>query len=582
MRRAIPLLIAALLIATLPGCGNDPEETNADEPASTPDAVEAPDFFVEEGQQRGLLWAHTSGASGRRFMPEMLGSGVALFDADGDGDLDCLLINGGPLPGVKEPAPNALFFNNGQGRFSRRLPLGALSAPESYGVGCAVADVDGDGDLDVFVSNWGPDALYLNDGNGKFRDVSKESGLSGSSWGASAAFGDVNGDGLPDLYVSNYLVWTMDKHSPCFQRDVEIYCGPAPFPGERDQLYINLGGGRFRDETADRFEESPEAKGLGVVMCDFDHDGDLDIYVANDETPNNLFVNDGSGSFTDIGPESGTALSSDAQPEAGMGVAFADYDNDGREDIAVTNFEDQTNSVYRNEGEGFFEEMSFQTGIGYDSRPMLGWGIGFVDFDQDGWKDLFTANGHIYDNAERLKEGASWAQQNRLNLNLGNGRFGPGSDHAIPALQLKAVSRAAAFGDIDNDGDIDVIVTNVDDRPHLLINNGAKGGSLQVQAEDEHGLAIAGTRIELQIGETRQYQSQQGSFSYLAHNDTRVHFGTAEAKLVDAVVIHWLGGETLRFESVPSNGLLRVRRSGDAQFFPRGKDQDPKPLRPTR
>ncbi len=554
MQRTLPVGTLLLVLSALlwMSCGDD--SASPDNGSSVPEDSAPRELFTEESLARGIHFVHSTGATGQRFMPEMLGSGGALFDADGDRDLDLLLINGGHLPGAKGDALNALFLNNGSGIFDAVKGAGGLEGRRDYGVGCAVADIDNDGDLDVFVTNFGPDRLYINNGKGIFTEEGLRRGITGTSWGSSAAFGDVNGDGLLDLYVANYLKYNLRDHQECHQGRHPIYCGPQPFDGARDALFINQGKGRFRNETNSRVKPLPEEKGLGVAMVDFDHDGDLDIYVANDETPNNLWENDGNGNFADIALIAGVALSHDAAPEAGMGVAFADYDNDTFEDIIVTNFEDQVNSVYRNTGDGLFDEVSFKVGVGYDSRPLLGWGVGFVDMDNDGFKDVFYANGHIYDNAHLLNDNATWEQPNRLQMNRRDGTFGPTSDVVCAALKTKKVSRAAIFGDIDNDGDIDVVVTSIDDSPELLINHAPHRNFLTVDVVSAKGTYIPGARVLVKTKTKTQSQTVQGGYSYLAHNETRVHFGLGDEEEALSITVFWPGGKKSELKTAIRSG----------------------------
>ena len=548
-RSIVGMVLAFALVA---GCGKGPGSSgNSGGGASANPAATLE--FKDERKERGIDFFFQAGRTGKRWMPEQLGGGGAFFDCDGDHDLDLLLVNGGPLPGSDDRAPNALFSNDGRGWFTKVAGAGGLGGGRDYGVGCAVADVDIDGDIDVFITNWGPNRLYLNDGKGRFTDATEGSGIVGAAWSASAVFGDIDGDQLPDLYVTNYLDYDITKHKPCYQRQYEVYCGPQPYAGVADRLYKNLGGGRFEDRTAKAFNETTAGKGLACAMCDFDHDGDLDIYVANDQTPNFLWQNDGKGSFANIADLAGCASSKDAAMQAGMGVAFADLDNDLFEDIVVTNFEDQVNSVYRNTGDGFFEESSYQAGIGYESRPNLGWGVAAVDFDLDGWKDLMFSNGHIYDNADVLREGSKWAQRKCLHLNLTGGKFGTSVGTGGPALAVERVGRGLLWADIDDDGDIDVLVSNIEDVPDLLVN-GRNGGNA-VRVAPVHPKAktpLYGARVEIDCGGKKQSQSCQGSSSYLASNDPRVHFGLGEAKAVDKLTVHWLGGSKTSFGPVPA------------------------------
>ncbi|HGY91017.1 MAG TPA: CRTAC1 family protein [Planctomycetes bacterium] len=555
--RGIPTFLLIVLAASCGGSKQDSSTSTSAAPSTGGDF--APSFdFADETIDRGIDFVNDTGATGKRWMPEQLGGGAAFFDCDGDGDQDLLLINCGPLPGSESPKDNVLYINDGTGFFRPSRNPGDITAGADYGVGAAVADVDLDGDLDVFLTNWGLDRLYLNDGKGTFTRAD-DSGITSHLWGASAAFGDLDGDGLPDLYVVNYVDYDIAKHSPCFQRDIEVYCGPQPFNGQPDFLFKNLGGGKFKDVTRKAFPGKPPAgKGLGCAMADYDHDGDLDIYVTNDQTPNLLFKNDGHGVFEEIGELSGVAVSRDGMNEAGMGVVFSDYDNDLLEDIVVTNFEDQTYSVFHNEGDDFWMEVSWETGIGYETRPRLGWGIGLLDFDHDGWKDLFFANGHIYDNARKINDASRWKQPNTLHRNLGNGKFAKAAK--IAALAKAQASRAAAFADIDNDGDMDILVTNIDDRPQLLVNrrNETPGShfALIATAHPKAGTPILGARIVITANGMSQSQTCQGTYSIFSSNDPRAHFGLASSPTIDTLDVHWIGGAVDHYESLPADHLI--------------------------
>lgn len=516
------------------------------------------DFFVDEAAARGVDFRFVSGRTGKRWMPEQLGGGGALFDADGDGDLDLFLTNGGPLPGSDDPGPNALYLNDGAGRFTPVPDAGGLAGGRDYGVGCAVADVDLDGDIDVFVTNWGPDRLYLNDGHAHFTDVSAANGIvADADWGASAVFGDFTGDGLPDLYVTNYLAYDIANHKPCHQQVHEIYCGPQPYDGVPDRYYVNLGGGRFADRTA--------GKGLAAGVLDYDRDGDLDIYVANDQTPNFLWQNDGTGKFTNVAFIAGIASSKDGAMQAGMGVAWSDFDGDGLEDIIVTNFEDQVNSVYRNDGDGFYSECSYQVGIGYESRPYLGWGLALEDFTNDGLRDLVVSNGHIYDNAELLNDRSSWAQRMRFHKNLGGAKFASAEGAGGAAFDRKTVGRGLIWGDIDDDGRLDLVHANLEDKVQVLMNHGAAGHWLKVAVVDEKAKTpIIGARVTIRAGTFMSASSVQPGSSYLASNDPRVHFGLGEKTAIDSIEVAWPGKTTRVFGPVDADRMVLVSREGDA------------------
>lgn len=557
MSRSAALLLATGLLVV--ACGPSESTPTARKAAAAP-RDERP-TFIDRTSVAGLDFVHDSGKTGARYLLEMTGGGGALFDMDGDHDLDLLCINGGPLPGSENPKENALFRNLGQGRFERVENAGGLAAGEDYGQGCAVADIDADGDLDVLITNFGVDRLYLNDGQGRFEEK-RDAGLGGAGWSASCAFGDLDGDDRPDLWITRYLSWSLAIHEPCFTRDVPIYCGPQPFAGVRDVVLRNRGDGRFEDVTERWVTPSPKGKGLGVAMADFDHDGDLDVYVANDQTPNNLFENDGRGRLEEIGDLAGVHVNRDGESEAGMGVAFADFDNDQREDVVVTNYQDQVNSVYRSEGDGLFREDSWEVGVGYPSRPMLGWGVGLFDFDNDGWKDLFVGNGHVDDTAHRLSDYGRYAQPDTYLRNAG-GRF---EEAETVGLDIACVTRGVAFGDVDDDGDIDILCFDLDARPRLLVNETAGGHWLKVSPLTEQGAPALGARVVVDLGDSKISETVQAGTSYLTCSDPRLHFGLGQATAVESVTVHWLGGDTTRCGPVPAGHELRLVRKKPARL----------------
>ncbi|MEZ6196898.1 MAG: CRTAC1 family protein [Planctomycetota bacterium] len=554
MRTSGILVLAALLAA--PGCGDATGPRPRSEAAVSPGVLRLTDVSAT----CGVDFRHDAGMSGRRWAVEQLGAGGALFDADGDGDLDLLCLNGGPLPGSPAPKANVLFLNDGRGHFTRAAEIGDLADPEGYAVGCAVADVDADGDLDVLVTRFGEDALFLNEGPARFRRAT-DSGIEGGGWSASAAFGDLDGDGRPDLYVTRYLDWTLETHEACYRRELEIYCGPQQRAGLPDRVYRNLGGGRFRDVSAEWFASPCDGKGLAVAMGDADGDGDLDVYVANDQTPNFLWINDGRGRLEDVAVIAGVAVSRDGVAEAGMGVVFEDLDGDGDEDLAVTNFEDQTNSLYANEGGGFFLEVSWEAGLGFTTRGDLGWGVVAPDLDLDGRRDLVFANGHVYDNAGAIRDDSRWEQENRIFLGREGLRFVEPDPRPLP-LALRRASRGLVTGDIDDDGDPDLVFFDLARAPQV-IRNDTVGTTLLVNAIDARtGTPVIGAEVRIGSGGRESSGRVQGARSFLGHSDLRVAFGLAGAPVVDWIEIRWPDGTRHRREAVPANSLVTVDTTG--------------------
>ena len=532
--------------------------------------------YVDVTEESGVDFHHVNGATGRKYFPETMGNGAAFFDFDGDADLDLYLVNGAPLPGYEAASTpvNELYRNNGDGTFGvADIAAGARDA--GYGMGCAVGDVDNDGDRDLFVTNYGPDAFYQNAG-GLFEEATAAAGLIDSSWGSSVAFLDYDVDGDLDLYVANYVHYELAFAD---RLDLEPYVGadaegtgealktyqhPRNFPGAEDRLWRNEGDGTFVDATrlaglVDTVDTA--GRGLGVVAADLDDDGWPDLYVANDAVPNFLYGNNRNDTFREIGARSGVAVGRDGQWEAGMGVDAGDFDSDGRFDLVVTNFEQEPVSLYRNTPGGFFPHVSDATGLGLITLRDLSFGIGFLDYDNDGYQDLFVASGHVLDNIDQLDRSTTWAQQNMLLRNQGpdNGwRFTNVSNDTGPGLQLVHPSRGAAFADYDDDGDIDILVTNSGGRPNLLRNNGGNAGNwLAVRALDRHGRDAVGARIVVSYGSREIVREVRAGYSYLCHSDLRVHFGLDTALVAD-VRIRWPGGTEQLLPEVRANRYVAV------------------------
>lgn len=502
--------------------------------------------FVEVAEESGIRFTHTDGKSGKRLFNEQYGSGGGFFDYDNDGDLDIYLINARPQEEqVDATLPtNVLYRNNGDGSFTDVTRVAGVG-DTGYGVGATTGDYDNDGDTDLYLTNFGPNILYRNNADGTFTDVAASAQVADTGWGTSCAFADFDNDGFLELYVSNYAKYTPEADKPCHRHDIPVYCGPSSYPPQPDLFYHNNGDGTFANLT----EQSgllnvPAAHGLGVAVGDSDNDGDADIYVANDQDFNFLFQNRGDGTFEETGLLSGVSCSDIGEAEAGMGVAFADYDNDGRLDITVSNFQNETNTLYHNEGDNFFIDATIPAGVAEHTHRYLGWGIDFFDYDNDGYKDIFVANGHTMDNIAEVDRSTTTPQQNLLFRNLGDGRFADVTAQMGEGFGLVKTSRAAAFGDYDNDGDIDILVTNWNQTADLLRNEGGNRNNwIQVKAiGTESNRSAVGARVKVVAGELTQYAEVKSSGSYLAFSDFRVHFGLKDAENIDLLEIRWLSG----------------------------------------
>lgn len=545
--------------------------------------------FVDVAAEAGITFRHESGASGRHYNPEFTGAGLCAFDYDGDGWVDLYAANGAPLPGFEpagDPPRNALYRNNTDGTFAD-VTGSSGTGDTGYGTGCVAGDYDSDGDLDLYVSNFGPNVFYRNNGDGTFTDVTAATGMGDAGWGGGCSFVDFDGDGDLDLYLVNYLIYKPgdEEGSPIPYlvehlrdlRDVKAYAGPLNFPAAANLLYRNNGDGTFTDVAPESGADDPTGRDMGMAAGDFDNDGDPDFYVADDEGANSLLRNDGpwpGGSFTDIGLFSGTAYDADGSSQSTMGVAFGDYDNDGLLDLATTAFQGEAFSLYRNDGDGFFNDVATSTQTSSVTRPMLGWGVTFADLNCDGYLDLFIATGHVQDGVEDIDASTSTAQPNLLLLNRGNGTFLDASASAGPGLQLLRSSRSCVTLDYDNDGDLDIAIMNkkVLDPPgvaggiDLLRNeNGNQQGHwLIVQLEGGGGeggsnRGAIGARLEVWAGGSRQIREVRTGTGYQSQNDVRLHVGLGSRAGADSLVVRWPGGRKSVLQSISGDQVLRIR-----------------------
>jgi hypothetical protein len=514
--------------------------------------------LVDVTEDVGISFVHVNGARGDLHMPETIGSGGGFLDYDGDGYLDLYLVNSGDLTG-EASASSALYRNAADGTFVNVTTAAGLDTSGPYGMGCAVGDYDNDGDPDIYVTAFGPNLFYRNDGDGTFTDVTAFAGVADPAWSASATFVDVDLDGDLDLYVANYVEYDLAAdYPPCAESGLRTYCHPRHFDGAPDTLYRNNGDGTFSDITREAGivdHGGPYAgKGLGVVSADFNGDGAPDFYVANDDTPNFLFRNDGTGRFEEIALISGCAYSGDGVAQAGMGVDAGDYDGDGLMDVFVTNLSHETNALYRNTGDGFFDDMAYRAHVGEESYLHVGFGTGFVDLDNDGLLDIFVANGHILPNIADMTDTVTYAQPTQVFRNLGDGAFVEATRDMGADFQAHGVARAAIFGDYDNDGDMDVVVTYSGGPARVLRNDGGNANSwLRVTLPGASGI---GARVTVTVGGCEQVREVRRGSSYLASHDPRALFGLGDAKIVDRVHIRWPSGIERSFEHVLVNREL--------------------------
>jgi hypothetical protein len=516
--------------------------------------------FVDVAESVGLTRVHTGGGPDKEYIVEAKGGGAAFLDMEGDGDLDLYWVNGATLEDP-EGGGNALYRNDGRAGFTDVAPaVGATG--RGWGMGAVSADYDNDGDADLFVTCLQSDILYRNDSDAEtpaFAEATAEAGLHLPGWSTGAAFGDYDGDGDLDLYVSGYAEFAADRVRPLGTkwRGASVFVGPVGLPAAPDALLRN-DDGRFVDRTeAAGVGGVDPGYGLAVLFVDVDDDGDVDLFVANDSTPNFLFRNDG-GHFADASLEAGLAYGGRGRAQAGMGVAWGDYDGDLQPDLLVTNFENDYNTLYRNEGGGRFVDVTVVAGLGVAAFSWVGFGASPGDFDHDGDLDLFVANGHVHPQIERAGTGSSYAQPNHLYVNLGDGTFellGPVSGLAADLR----VSRGSLAGDYDNDGDLDLFVHNLNDRPSLLRNDWSRGHWLGVALTGTRSNRDAvGARLHVVAGGRVQVRDVVRGSSYLGSEDPRIHFGLGEVTVVDCLVVRWPSGRRQVIRSPAVDRYLSV------------------------
>jgi hypothetical protein len=547
--------------------------TSIGQVAATPEAVSQLPQLVDVTDSTGIKFEHLS-SSDKKYIVESMAGGVALIDYDRDGLPDIYFTNASTvemaLAGKK--ARSALYHNNGDGTFTDVTDKAGVGYP-CFAMGAVVGDYNNDGWPDLLVTCLGGVVLYRNNGDGTFTDVTKQAGLVDTQFATGAAFGDYDGDGWDDLFVSHYVDFHLDdlpkfgSSKTCQYHGLAVQCGPRGLKGAGDLLFHNNGDGTFTDVSKAAGVDDPHGYyGLGAVWSDFNDDGRLDLFVANDSTPNFLYRNDGKGHFTEVGFLAGTAVSQDGSEQAGMGVALGDYLHTGRFSIFVTHFSEEYAALFRNDGGMSFTDVSFLAGVATPTIPYVGWGDAFFDFDNDGWPDIFMVNGHVYPQVDTLDVGARYREPKLLFLNKHDGTFRNISELVGPAIQIPQVSRGAAFGDLFNDGRIDIVVENVDGKPMILRNTIPRNEG----SNRNHwiGFELAGTksnrlalnaRIKAVAGDLVQLDEVRSGGSYLSQNDLRIHFGLGSHDRVDRVEILWPSGKTETLNNLAADRFYAVK-----------------------
>lgn len=537
----------------------------------------SPIWLEDVTPSTGISFVHTDGSSGRRYIVETVTAGLATFDYDGDGLIDIYFLNGSLLPGCqrKDIPRNALYRNLGGFVFEEATDPAAVG-DTGYGLGVAVGDYNNDGFPDVYVNNFGPNVLYRNNGDGTFSDVTRQAGVeAGDLVGAGASFLDIEGDGDLDLYVANYVNFSFETYKPHIVEGRHIYPGPMIYDGVPDILYRNEGDGTFRDVTAEAgIVEDGVGTGMGIICADYDRDGDTDIFVLNDVAHNYFWENQGRGHFTEVALPRGVAFDAQGRYLASMGVDCADYDNDGWLDFFHTAYSEQMPALYHNTGKGFFEEVASTAIPGTSLFPHINWGCNFVDFDNDGWVDLFVANGNTQDNLEDLAAHITYRARNSVFRNNRDGRFVELTDLAGSGLEPVESSRGSAADDLDNDGRVDLVVVNARSRPTVIRNlSPAKNNWILVSlfgtTSNRDGV---GSHVIVTGGGLQQLREVHSGRSYQGHCGTRLHFGVGQAPRVERLEVRWHGAESQTWDNLPVNcWILLIQGEKEPLVLPQAR-----------
>jgi hypothetical protein len=530
----------------------------------------SPVTFTDVSRNSGIAFQHDNATSAEKYLIETMGAGAAWLDYDNDGYLDLYLVNGAATKAYvpSHPLGSALYHNNGDGSFTDVTAQAGVAATGLFGMGVAVGDYDNDGFPDLYVTGYGRSVLYRNNGDGTFTDVTAKAHVSNTNkWGSSAAWLDYDRDGRLDLIVANYVDFTPENNRTCVENGHRSYCHPNKYHGQTPTLYHNNGDGTFTDVSAASGIGARAGNGLGVVCFDFNGDGWTDVFIANDSMENFLFINRQNGTFREAGVEAGVAFSEDGKSEAGMGVDAGDYDRDGRLDLFVTHLDLEWNRLYRNRGDGTFDDATFASKIGSGNYHKSGFGTGFIDYDNDGWLDIFIANGHVLDNVQLFHAGTSWAEPKTMYRNTGRS-FEEVSNRLGSDFIAPRVGRAAAFADYDNDGDIDILVTNNGQAPQLLRNDGGNrnhwlGVCLIGVRSNRDGV---GAKVRVRAGGATQINQAKGGMSYQAAHDPRLHFGLGNAARVESLEVEWPSGAVDKIRDVAADRFVVVKEgAGEVQ-----------------
>jgi enediyne biosynthesis protein E4 len=514
-------------------------------------------------RETGITFVHTDGSSGRHYIVETVSSGLATFDFNGDGKIDILFLNGAPLPGSPSTTPpprNALYRNDGGWKFTDVTQAAGL-VDTSYHLGVCIGDYNNDGYPDIYLNNFGPNILYRNNGDGTFADVTREAGVAvGNHVGAGACFLDMDGDGDLDLFVANYVGFTFENHQISYMNGFPAYVGPLHYPPTANVLFRNNGDGTFTDVSLASGIASLRGAGMGVICADFDNDSDTDIIVGNDLRPNFVLQNDGTGKFKEIGALVGLAYDSFGNVQGSMGVECADWNNDGWLDFYITPYQRQLATLYQNRRGAFFEDVTRQTGAGTGTYPHVKWGTGVVDLDNDGNRDLFIACGHLIDNVEQFDDTTSYNARNIVLRNTGQGRFVNVSDECGDGLLPKLSSRGAAFDDLDNDGDLDVVILNSRREPTILRNDSSRTNhwiQIQLRGTKSNRDGI-GARVTVTVGDLTQIDEVHSGRSYQSDFGKRLHFGLGPRNAVEQIQVKWIGGGVDIVRNVGVDRLITI------------------------
>ncbi len=567
----IDLMGICVCLVLLGSCGKSESPLKTITPPSETLSESRAGGFYDVTAQSGITFVHTDGSSGRHYLVETVTAGLGLFDYDNDGDLDIYFAQGAALPGrVFDVTPtNELWRNDGGFHFTNVTRESKTGDP-TYSMGCVMGDYNNDGFLDIYNSNFGDDVLYKNNGDGTFSDVTRSAGLGDPRLGAGALMADFNKDGALDIFVANYIICPLTEAATCTINGVSTYCDPSTwdmYEPQQASLYFNHGDGTFRDVSQAANITMYSGRGMGVSMGDLDNDGDTDIYIANDVTENFLWQNQGDGTFSQEALFAGVAYDVHGHEQGSMGCDIGDYDGDGWFDIIVTSYQGQPNTLYHNLRDGSFEDVTIQAGVLPGSMMYVSWSCFFFDYDNDTDMDLFIANGHLQDNIEKIEPHTKYLEPNQLFRNNGDGTFTDISAEAGPGFQVELSTRGGAMGDMDNDGDLDIVLSNSRREPTILenvLNNGNHWINIKLKGTKSNRDGI-GSRVEVKAAGKIQVNEVRAGSSYQSHYDLRLHFGLGKAERIESITVYWPSGQVDTLEAVPADRFILIEE-GSGQF----------------